>query len=74
MSSSSIVHAPTTGADASTNTTVSVNGELVEFSGTTGKLLKRATGTGMLKLTNGVASIAVDGVDYISTSGGSSKE
>jgi hypothetical protein len=45
------------GGDASTNTATSVDGEVALFSGTTGKLLKRATGSGYPKLTSGVQSV-----------------
>lgn len=44
------------GGDASTNTATSVDSEVALFSLTTGKLLKRATGTGVAKLTSGVLS------------------
>lgn len=44
-------------ADASTNTTVSVDSEVALFSGTAGKTLKRATGTGLATLTAGVLSV-----------------
>jgi hypothetical protein len=46
--------AASTGGDASTNTATSVDSEMVLFSGTTGKLLKRATGTGLATITAGV--------------------
>lgn len=42
--------------DASTNTSSSVDSEVALFSGTAGKTLKRATGTGFAKLTSGVLS------------------
>ncbi|MDQ5982953.1 MAG: hypothetical protein QG549_951, partial [Patescibacteria group bacterium] len=42
--------------DASTNTATSVDSEVALFSSTTGKLLKRATGSGIAKLTSGVLS------------------
>jgi len=42
------------GGDASTNTATAVDSELVVFSGTTGKTLKRATGTGIATITSGV--------------------
>lgn len=42
--------------DASTNTATSVDSEITLFSSTTGKLLKRATGTGYAKVTSGVLS------------------
>ena len=40
------------------NTSSSVDGEMALFSGTTGKLLKRATATGVPKLASGVVSLA----------------
>lgn len=43
----------------------SVNGELVVFSGTTGKLGARATTTGVLKATAGVLAAAVPGTDLV---------
>ncbi len=45
---------PPVGGDASTNTASSVDNEIVLFSGTGGKTLKRATGTGLATLTSGV--------------------
>lgn len=42
----------------------SVDGEVALFSGTGGKTVKRATGSGLAKLTNGVLSTAVAGTDY----------
>lgn len=42
----------------------SVDGELTLFSGTTGKLLKSASLTGLVKATSGVASAATAGTDY----------
>lgn len=53
-----------TQGDASTNTATSVDGEVALFSGTAGKTLKRATGTGIPKLASGVQSIATAGTDY----------
>lgn len=53
------------GGDFSTNTNVSVVGEVVLFADTSGKLGKRATGTGVPKLTSGVLGIATPGTDYI---------
>lgn len=55
--------------DASTNASVSVEGELALFSGTTGKILKRASLTGLAKLASGVVSAAVAGTDYATPSG-----
>jgi hypothetical protein len=52
------------GGDASTNTATSVDNEITLFSGTGGKLLKRATTTGMLKATAGVLTAATPDTDY----------
>jgi hypothetical protein len=52
-----------------TNTTTSVVNELVQFADTGGKVLKRATGTGIAQLTNGVLSIAAPGTAYVVPSG-----
>lgn len=56
---------PTGSGDASTNTATSVDSEVVLFSSTTGKLLKRATGSGIAKLTSGVLGTATPGTDYV---------
>lgn len=53
------------GGDASTNTATSVDSEIALFSSTTGKLLKRATTTGILKATAGVIAAATAGTDYL---------
>lgn len=53
------------GGDASTNTSTSVDSEIALFSSTTGKLLKRATTTGILKAASGVIGAATAGTDYI---------
>lgn len=45
------------GGDASTNTSTSVDSEVALFSGTEGKTIKRATGSGIAKLTSGVLSV-----------------
>jgi len=47
----------------------SVDSELVLFNSTTGKLIKRATLTGLVKATSGVASAATAGTDYVAPSG-----
>ncbi len=60
---------PSGGGDTSTNTSVSVNSELVLFANTTGKLLKRATGSGLAKLTSGVLGTATAGTDYVTPTG-----
>jgi hypothetical protein len=43
----------------------SVASEIALFDGTTGKLIKRATTTGMLKATSGVLAAATAGTDYM---------
>ncbi len=43
--------------DVSSNTATSVDSELALFNGTTGKSIKRATGTGYAKLSSGVLSV-----------------
>lgn len=60
------------GGDASTNTAVSVVDEVALFADTTGKLVKRATATGLAKLTSGVLSAAVSGTDYAPATSGTS--
>ncbi len=50
--------------DVSSNTASSVDSEIALFSGTAGKTIKRATGTGLAKLTAGVLSTATSGTDY----------
>lgn len=47
---------PAAGGDVSSNTATSVDSELALFNSTTGKSIKRATGTGIAKLTSGVLS------------------
>lgn len=56
------------GGDASTNTSTSVDSEVALFSGTGGKTLKRATGTGLAKLSSGVLGTATPGTDYMGPS------
>jgi hypothetical protein len=56
---------PTAGSgDVSSNTASSVDSEVALFSGTGGKTIKRATGSGIAKLTSGVLSTATAGTDY----------
>jgi hypothetical protein len=55
--------------DASTNTATSVDGEVALFSLTAGKTLKRATGSGIAKLTSGVLGTATAGTDYVAPGG-----
>jgi hypothetical protein len=47
----------------------SVDSELVLFNSTTGKLIKRATLTGLVKATSGVASAATAGTDFVAPGG-----
>jgi hypothetical protein len=47
---------PAGAGDTSSNTATSVDSEIVLFSSTTGKLVKRATGTGIVHATSGVYS------------------
>lgn len=55
--------------DVSSNTSSSVDGEVALFSGTGGKTIKRATGSGIAKLTSGVLGTATAGTDYLSPAG-----
>lgn len=59
----------TAAGDVSSNTSTSVDGEVALFSGTGGKTIKRATGTGIAKLTSGVLSTATAGTDYYAPGG-----
>ena len=47
----------------------SVDSELALFNSTTGKLIKRASLTGLVKATSGVASAATAGTDYVAPAG-----
>lgn len=49
----------------------SVDNEIALYSGTTGKLIKRASTTGMLKASSGVIAAAVAGTDYVGPTTGS---
>jgi len=55
-----------TKGDASTNTSSSVDSEIAVFSGTGGKTLKRATGTGVVRVDSGVMSVDSDITDLVS--------
>lgn len=57
--------------DFSSNTSTSVDSEIVLFSGTGGKTGKRATTTGILKAASGVLSAAVSATDYAPATSGS---
>lgn len=50
----------------------SVDSEIVLFDSTTGKLVKRATLSGIVKATSGVASAATAGTDYLAPPSGTS--
>jgi hypothetical protein len=50
---------------------VSVDNEVALFNGTSGTTLKRATGSGLAKLTSGVLSVAAAGTDYAAATSGS---
>lgn len=52
-----------------TGPVASVDNEIALFSGTTGKVIKRATTTGLLKGTSGVISAATAGTDYYNPGG-----
>jgi len=52
--------------------TSSVDGELALWSSTTGKVLKRADLTGIVKATSGVATTATAGTDYLAPPSGTS--
>lgn len=54
--------------DVSSDTTTSVDSQVALFSSTTGKIIKRATASGMAKLTSGVLSAGVAGTDYVAPS------
>lgn len=57
------------GGDASTNTSTSIVSEIALFADTAGKTLKRATGSGLAKLTSGVLGTATAGTDYVAPGG-----
>jgi hypothetical protein len=61
----SATNAATTLASAVVGPAASVDGEVALFSGTTGKLAKRASFTGVLKATSGVGAVATAGTDYV---------
>lgn len=54
-----------TGSGDVTGPSSSVDSELALFNSTTGKLIKRASLTGLVKATSGVASAATAGTDYV---------
>lgn len=55
--------------DVVSNTSTSADSEIALFSGTAGKTIKRATGTGLAKVTAGVLGIAAAGTDYVAPDG-----
>ena len=58
-----------TGAGDVSGPASSVDSELALFNSTTGKLIKRASLTGLVKATSGVASAATAGTDFVAPSG-----
>jgi hypothetical protein len=58
-----------TGNGDVTGPSSSVDSELALFNSTTGKLIKRASLTGLVKATSGVASAATAGTDYVAPGG-----
>jgi len=58
-----------TGAGDVSGPASSVDSEIALFNSTTGKLIKRASTTGILKGTSGVLSAATAGTDYVAPSG-----
>jgi hypothetical protein len=58
-----------TGAGDVSGPASSVDSEIVLFDSTTGKLVKRATLSGLVKATSGVASAATAGTDYVAPGG-----
>lgn len=61
---------PSVTGDVSSNTSSSVDGEIALFSGTGGKTIKRATGSGIAKITSGVLGTATSGTDYAPATSG----
>jgi hypothetical protein len=59
----------TIGAGDVNGPALSVDSEIALFSSTTGKVIKRATTTGILKGTSGVLSAATAGTDYVAPGG-----
>lgn len=55
--------------DVTSNTSTSVDSEIALFSSTSGKIIKRATTTGLLKAASGVIAAAVAGTDYYAPGG-----
>lgn len=60
---------PAGSGDVSSNTATSVDGEIALFNATSGKSIKRAAITGMLKATSGVLAGATQGSDYYAPGG-----
>jgi hypothetical protein len=58
-----------TGSGDVTGPASSVDSELALYSSTTGKVIKRASLTGIVKATSGVASAATAGTDYVAPGG-----
>jgi hypothetical protein len=58
-----------TGSGDVTGPASSVDSEIAVFNSTTGKIIKRASATGILKATSGVLSAATAGTDYVTPTG-----
>lgn len=61
----SLMEIPDSGGGDVTGPASSLDNEIVLFSGSGGKTLKRATTTGLLKATSGVIAAATAGTDYV---------
>jgi hypothetical protein len=62
-------YGPVTGTGDVVGPASSVNDQIALYSGTTGKLIKAATTTGLLKASTGAISAAVAGTDYVAPGG-----
>jgi hypothetical protein len=63
------INATGSGSGDVTGQASSVDSEVALFSGTGGKTVKRATGSGLAKLTSGVLGTATAGTDYVAPGG-----
>lgn len=61
------------GGDLSSDTVISVDGEVALFSGVGGKTLKRSSLSGILKSASGVLQAATPGTDYLAIDGNGSQ-
>lgn len=56
---------PSGAGDVSSNTATSIDSEIALFSSTTGKIIKRATGSGVARVTSGVLSTGLVTADFV---------